>query len=112
MEGDGHSPHTSPTARAAHKDGYSTNSRVVRFVKAKSVGLRLTGGNDVGIFVSSVQEGSLADSQGVREGDQILQVNDTSFQNLTREEAVEYLMALPPGEEVTLWTQSKQDSEW
>ncbi|NWT13440.1 ZO3 protein, partial [Vireo altiloquus] len=88
---------------------YSTNSKVVRFVKAKSVGLRLTGGNDVGIFVSSVQEGSLADSQGVREGDQILQVNDTSFQNLTREEAVEYLMALPPGEEVTLWTQSKQD---
>ncbi|NXB01873.1 ZO3 protein, partial [Cnemophilus loriae] len=109
VEGDGHSPHTSPTARAAHKDGYSTNSRVVRFVKAKSVGLRLTGGNDVGIFVSSVQKGSLADSQGVREGDQILQVNDTSFQNLTREEAVEYLMALPPGEEVTLWTQSKQD---
>lgn len=53
---------------------YSTSSRVVRFVKAKSVGLRLTGGNDVGIFVSSVQEGSLADSQGVREGDQILQV--------------------------------------
>ncbi|XP_041879207.1 tight junction protein ZO-3 [Corvus kubaryi] len=109
MEGDGHSPHTSPTARAAHKDGYSTNSRVVQFVKAKSVGLRLTGGNDVGIFVSSVQEGSLGDSQGVQEGDQILQVNDTSFQNLTREEAVEYLMALPPGEEVTLWIQSKQD---
>uniref|UniRef100_A0A8C3NLV8 Uncharacterized protein n=1 Tax=Geospiza parvula TaxID=87175 RepID=A0A8C3NLV8_GEOPR len=88
---------------------YSTNSRVVQFVKAKSVGLRLTGGNDVGIFVSSVQEGSLADSQGVQEGDQILQVNDTSFQNMTREEAVEYLMALPPGEEVTLWIQSKQD---
>ncbi|XP_014739863.1 PREDICTED: tight junction protein ZO-3 isoform X2 [Sturnus vulgaris] len=109
VEGDGHSPHTSPAAQAAHKDGYSTSSRVVRFVKAKSVGLRLTGGNDVGIFVSSVQEGSLADSQGVREGDQILQVNDTNFQNLTREEAVEYLMALPPGEEVTLWIQSKQD---
>lgn len=39
------------------------------------------------------------------------QVNDTSFQNLTREEAVEYLMSLPPGEDITLWTQSKQDSE-
>lgn len=39
------------------------------------------------------------------------QVNDTSFQNLTREEAVEHLMRLPPGEDVTLWTQSKQDSE-
>ncbi|NWS23570.1 ZO3 protein, partial [Polioptila caerulea] len=109
VEWDGHSPDTSPRARAAHKEGYSTSSKVVRFVKAKSVGLRLTGGNDVGIFVSSVQEGSLADRQGVREGDQILQGNDTSFQNLTREEAVEYLMALPPGEEVTLWTQSKQD---
>ncbi|NWZ68762.1 ZO3 protein, partial [Acrocephalus arundinaceus] len=104
-----HSPHSSPTAQAAHNYRCSTNSRVVRFVKAKSVGLRLTGGNDVGIFVSSVQEGSLADIQGIREGDQILQVNDTSFQNLTREEAVEYLMALRPGEEVTLWTQSKQD---
>uniref|UniRef100_A0A8C3NPF6 Tight junction protein 3 n=1 Tax=Cyanoderma ruficeps TaxID=181631 RepID=A0A8C3NPF6_9PASS len=105
------SPETSPRPPAAVRTNslYNTNSRVVRFVKAKSVGLRLTGGNDVGIFVSSVQEGSLADSQGVQEGDQILQVNDTSFQNLTREEAVEYLMALPPGEEVTLWTQSKQD---
>ncbi|NXC04666.1 ZO3 protein, partial [Orthonyx spaldingii] len=108
VEGDGHRPH-SPTAQAAHKDWHSTNPRVVRFVKARSVGLRLTGGNDAGIFVSSVQEGSLADHQGVQEGDQILQVNDTSFQNLTREEAVEYLMALPPGEEVTLWIQSKQD---
>ncbi|NXU92602.1 ZO3 protein, partial [Xiphorhynchus elegans] len=109
MEGDGHSTHSSPTARAAHGDGYSADSRVVQFVKAKSVGLRLAGGNDVGIFVSSVQEGSPADSQGIREGDQILQVNDTSFQHLTREEAVEYLMALPLGEEVTLCIQSKQD---
>ncbi|NWY59514.1 ZO3 protein, partial [Chionis minor] len=110
MEGDGrHGPHADATARAAHKDGYSADSRVVHFVKAKSIGLRLAGGNDVGIFVSSVQEGSPADSQGVREGDQILKVNDTSFQNLTREEAVEYLMRLPPGEDITLWTQNKQD---
>lgn len=39
------------------------------------------------------------------------QVNDTSFQSLTREEAVEYLMSLPPGEDIVLRTQSKQDSE-
>ncbi|NXW11434.1 ZO3 protein, partial [Fregetta grallaria] len=110
VEGGGyHGPDASPAARAACKDGYSADSRVVHFVKAKSVGLRLAGGNDVGIFVSSVQEGSPADNQGVREGDQILQVNNTSFQNLTREEAVEYLMSLPPGEDITLWTQSKQD---
>ncbi|XP_064030917.1 tight junction protein ZO-3 isoform X4 [Pogoniulus pusillus] len=110
VEGDGsHSPHVSPAAQAAHEDGYSTDCRVVHFVKAKSVGLRLAGGNDVGIFVSGVQEGSPAASQGLQEGDQILQVNTTSFQNLTREEAVQYLMNLPLGEDVTLWTQSKQD---
>ncbi|NXG36925.1 ZO3 protein, partial [Dromaius novaehollandiae] len=108
VEEDGH-PYTSPTARASYKDGYSPDSRVVSFVKAKSIGLRLAGGNDVGIFVSGVQEGSPADSQGIQEGDQILQVNDTRFQNLTREEAVQYLMSLPPGEDVTLQTQSKQD---
>ncbi|XP_042650901.1 tight junction protein ZO-3 isoform X2 [Tyto alba] len=110
VEGDGcHGPRAGPAARAAHKDGHVSNSRVVRFVKGKSVGLRLAGGNDVGIFVSSVQEGGPADSQGVQEGDQILQVNDTSFQNLTREEAVEYLMSLPLGEDITLWTQNNQD---
>lgn len=53
---------------------YSPDTRIVQFVKAKSVGLRLAGGNDVGIFVSGVQEGSPADSQGIQEGDQILQV--------------------------------------
>ncbi|NWU73133.1 ZO3 protein, partial [Pterocles burchelli] len=109
-EGDGcHWPPASPAARAARKDEYGADTKVVHFVKAKSVGLRLAGGNDVGIFVSGVQEGSPADSQGVQEGDQILQVNDMSFQNLTREEAVQYLMSLPPGEEMTVWTQSKQD---
>mgnify|MGYP001852167077 CR=1 FL=1 len=40
-----------------------------------------------------------------------MQVNDTSFQNLTREEAVQHLMKLPPGEDVTLRIQSKPDSE-
>ncbi|NXX21122.1 ZO3 protein, partial [Podargus strigoides] len=110
VEGDGcHGPHTHPTARAAPKDAYSADCKVVHFVKAKSAGLRLAGGNDMGIFVSSVQEGSPADGQDIQEGDQILQVNDTSFQNLTREEAVEHLMSLLPGEEITLWTQSKPD---
>lgn len=60
--------------RSRPRGRYSADARVVRFIKAKSVGLQLAGGNDVGIFVSSVQEGSPADSQGMREGDQILQV--------------------------------------
>ncbi|XP_042671069.1 tight junction protein ZO-3 isoform X3 [Centrocercus urophasianus] len=110
VEQDGHhSPRSRPSAQAAPRDGYGPDSRVVQFVKARSVGLQLAGGNNVGIFVSSVQEGSPADSQDIEEGDQILQVNSTSFQNLTREEAVQCLMKIPPGEDVTLWIQSKQD---
>ncbi|NXC38432.1 ZO3 protein, partial [Penelope pileata] len=109
VERDGHHSPRSTAARAAPRDGYSPDSRVVQFVKARSIGLRLAGGNDVGIFVSAVQEGSPADSQDIKEGDQILQVNGTSFQNLTREEAVQYLMNLPPGEDITLRIQSKQD---
>ncbi|XP_019368804.1 PREDICTED: tight junction protein ZO-3 isoform X2 [Gavialis gangeticus] len=99
----------SPTPRASEKEGYSPDAKIVRFVKAKSIGLRLAGGNDVGIFVAGVQEGSPAAGQGIKEGDQILQVNDTSFQSLPREDAVQYLLSLPPGEEVVLQTQCKQD---
>lgn len=53
---------------------YSPDSRVVRFRKGTSIGMRLAGGNDVGIFVSGVQAGSPAEEQGIQEGDQILQV--------------------------------------
>ncbi|XP_060088827.1 tight junction protein ZO-3 [Heteronotia binoei] len=90
-------------------EGYSPDAKVVCFIKAKSIGLRLAGGNDVGIFVAGVQEGSPAETQGIMEGDQILQVNGRVFHNLTREEAVQYLLELMPGEEVTLHVQNKQD---
>lgn len=53
---------------------YSPDSRVIRFCKGASIGLRLAGGNDVGIFVSGVQADSPADGQGIQEGDEILQV--------------------------------------
>lgn len=46
----------------------------VSFVKEDSIGLRLVGGNDVGIFVGGVQPNSPAYDQGMKEGDQIMQV--------------------------------------
>ncbi|XP_055285171.1 tight junction protein ZO-3 isoform X2 [Moschus berezovskii] len=98
-----------PSSQSVEDHGYSPDSRVVRFFKGTNIGLRLAGGNDVGIFVSGVQAGSPADGQGILEGDEILQVNDTPFQNLTREEAVNFLLGLPVGEEVELVTQRKQD---
>ncbi|XP_051028838.1 tight junction protein ZO-3 [Acomys russatus] len=98
-----------PSRQSLEDRGYSPDTRVVRFPKGASIGLRLAGGNDVGIFVSGVQAGSPADGQGIQEGDEILQVNGMPFRNLTREEAVQFLLGLPPGEDVELVTQSKQD---
>lgn len=48
--------------------------KLVKFKKGESVGLRLAGGNDVGIFVAGVLEDSLAAKEGLEEGDQILRV--------------------------------------
>lgn len=49
---------------------------MVRFKKGDS-GLRLAGGNDVGLFVAGIQEGT-AEQEGLQEGDQILKVWDPS----------------------------------
>ncbi|CAH2292253.1 tight junction ZO-3 isoform X1 [Pelobates cultripes] len=89
--------------------GYSPDARLIQFTKSSNVGLRLAGGNDVGIFVAGVQEGSPASREGMKEGDQILQVNDTSFHSMTREDAASYLMNLPQHEEVIFLTQRKED---
>ena len=71
-------------------------------MKGKNVGIRLAGGNDVGIFVASVQEGSPAAKQGLKMGDKILSVNNVSFKNAIREDAVVTLMGLPEGEKVKI----------
>jgi len=81
--------------------------RQIIFMKAKNVGIRLAGGNDVGIFVASVQDGSPASQQGLRNGDQILEVNGLNFRQITREEAVISLMDLPVGSEVRIYAQFK-----
>lgn len=53
---------------------FSPNTIMVRFQKGDSVGLRLAGGNDVGIFIAGVQEDSAAEQEGLRTGDQIMKV--------------------------------------
>ncbi|KAI3371900.1 hypothetical protein L3Q82_006685 [Scortum barcoo] len=85
------------------------NTVMVNFQKGDSVGLRLAGGNDVGIFIASVQEGSPAEEEGLRIGDQILKVNNVDFQGVVREEAVLFLLEIPKGEVVTILAQSKPD---
>ncbi|XP_014004211.1 tight junction protein ZO-3 isoform X1 [Salmo salar] len=81
----------------------------VSFVKERSVGLRLVGGNDVGIFVDGVQPNSPAQEQGMKEGDQIMQVNGVDFGYFNREEAVMFLINIKRGELVDIRTQNKMD---
>ncbi|XP_027695058.1 tight junction protein ZO-2 isoform X1 [Vombatus ursinus] len=88
---------------------YGPNTKMVKFKKGDSVGLRLAGGNDVGIFVAGIQEGTSAEQEGLQEGDQILKVNSQDFRGMVREDAVLYLLEIPKGEMVTLLTQSRAD---
>ncbi|XP_034738489.1 tight junction protein ZO-1 isoform X5 [Etheostoma cragini] len=104
------SPSDAPVPSAAHDDSILRPSmKLVKFKKGESVGLRLAGGNDVGIFVAGVLEDSPAANEGLEEGDQILRVNNVDFANIIREEAVLFLLDLPKGEEVTILAQKKKD---
>ncbi|XP_051003071.1 tight junction protein ZO-2-like [Acomys russatus] len=71
-------PRTAPRTflHPSPEDGaiYGPNTKMVKFKKGESVGLRLAGGNDVGIFVAGIQEGTSAEQEGLQEGDQILKV--------------------------------------
>uniref|UniRef100_A0A667YNY7 Tight junction protein 3 n=1 Tax=Myripristis murdjan TaxID=586833 RepID=A0A667YNY7_9TELE len=88
---------------------YSSDLNTVSFVKEGSVGLRLVGGNDVGIFVGGVQPKSPAYEQGMKEGDQIMKVNKVDFGHFTREEAANFLLNIKRGEQVEICTQNKID---
>ncbi|XP_066460293.1 tight junction protein ZO-2 [Eleutherodactylus coqui] len=88
---------------------FGPNTKMIRFRKGDSVGMRLAGGNDVGIFVAGVQEGSAAEQEGLQEGDQLLKVNSQDFRCIVREDAVLYLLEIPKGDEVTILIQRKYD---
>ncbi|UYV79588.1 TJP2 [Cordylochernes scorpioides] len=53
------------------------DQRYITFHKEGSVGIRLTGGNEVGIFVTAVQPGSAASLQGLQPGDKLLKVGSS-----------------------------------
>uniref|UniRef100_A0A182F7Q1 Tight junction protein ZO-1 n=1 Tax=Anopheles albimanus TaxID=7167 RepID=A0A182F7Q1_ANOAL len=72
----------------------SGEPRYITFQKEGSVGIRLTGGNEVGIFVTAVQQNSPASAQGLVPGDKLLKVNDMDMNGVTREEAVLFLLSL------------------
>lgn len=43
---------------------------------------------DVGVYISRVEEGSIAESVGLKPGDSILEVNGRPFSSISHEEAL------------------------
>ncbi|XP_062555755.1 tight junction protein ZO-1 isoform X3 [Armigeres subalbatus] len=82
------------TRRPLHDEKPTSEPRYITFQKEGSVGIRLSGGNEVGIFVTAVQQNSPAAAQGLVPGDKIIKVNDMDMNGVTREEAVLYLLSL------------------
>uniref|UniRef100_A0A3B1JYW9 Whirlin n=1 Tax=Astyanax mexicanus TaxID=7994 RepID=A0A3B1JYW9_ASTMX len=64
-----------------------------RHKSQEGLGFSIRGGSEhgVGIYVSLVEPGSLAEKEGLRVGDQILKVNDKVFDAVTHAEAVKVL---------------------
>lgn len=83
---------------------------VIETMKCSNLGISLVGGNAVGIFVHSVQPGSLADKAGLRTGDQILEYNGADLRHATAEEAA-YELA-KPADKVTVLAHYKLDSKY
>uniref|UniRef100_A0ABM0LZP6 Tight junction protein ZO-1 n=2 Tax=Saccoglossus kowalevskii TaxID=10224 RepID=A0ABM0LZP6_SACKO len=83
--------HVPPRHKRRLKEG---EERYVVFRKTSNLGIRLAGGNEVGIFIADVQESSPAAIEGLFIGDLIMQVNDIDMHNVTREEAVLLLLSL------------------
>lgn len=61
-------------------------NNLIRILTSGSLGVRVIGGNQVGIFVSAVQEDSPAAIHSIRSGDRIISVNEKSMIGVTREE--------------------------
>ncbi|XP_070453206.1 whirlin isoform X7 [Equus przewalskii] len=81
--------------------------RLVSLRRAKAhegLGFSIRGGSEhgVGIYVSLVEPGSLAEKEGLRVGDQILRVNDKSLARVTHAEAVKVNLVLGDGRSLGL----------
>ncbi|RNA22847.1 tight junction ZO-1-like [Brachionus plicatilis] len=66
--------------------------RSVVFARENGIGIRLAGGNKVGIFICDVQYNSPAERAGLKIGDKIIKVNGVDYTCLTREEAVQHIL--------------------
>ncbi|XP_042193488.1 whirlin [Callorhinchus milii] len=84
---------------APPQQGFKESFGEVRLVALRrnktneGLGFSIRGGSEhgVGIYVSLVEQGSLAEKEGLQVGDQILRVNDKLFEKVTHGDAVKVL---------------------
>lgn len=91
-----------------------TSFLALRFVtlhmdKSKNLGIKLFGGNKVGIYVHDVAPGSPSDHAGIRKGDLILEYNGVDLSGVTAEQAANEISKLT--DTVTMLVQNKLQSE-
>ncbi|KAL5484000.1 hypothetical protein EMCRGX_G020426 [Ephydatia muelleri] len=75
------------------------SERTIRFTvtKGKDLGISIRGGSQhgLGIYISVVEEGSVAWEEGLKKGDQIIDVNGHSFRSIRHSDAVRVLRSNP-----------------
>ena len=76
---------------------------------SRSLGIRLEGGNDAGIFIANIQQNSAAEGKGLMIGDRILEINGKSFKNATHEEAINTIMRTRQNDIVTLVVKNNKE---
>ncbi|TMW49349.1 hypothetical protein DOY81_005567 [Sarcophaga bullata] len=98
---------TTTTASTTSTLPYEEEPRYVtlHMDKSKNPGIKLFGGNKVGIFVHDVHPGSPSDRAGVRKGDQILEYNGVDLRCVTAEQAANEISKLT--DTVTMLVQNK-----
>ena len=87
-----------PPGFAARRRGGALRNISITRNNGASLGLNIRGGweHSLGIFVSAVDPGSLAQQSGLAVGDQIISVNNISFEWITHATAVKVLKSNNP----------------
>lgn len=80
--------------KSTYANGLPLNCRTAVFARENGIGIRLAGGNKVGIYICDVQYNSPAEKAGLKIADKILKVNGVDYVHLTREEAVQHILGL------------------
>uniref|UniRef100_A0AAJ7SK84 Disks large homolog 5-like n=1 Tax=Petromyzon marinus TaxID=7757 RepID=A0AAJ7SK84_PETMA len=113
----GTSPHNVATAhgtqgeRDSQRGGGCVEVRQVTLEReGEKLGISIAGGERGGVFVSRVEERSLAQRAGLGYGDQLLEYNGINLRNATEQQAKLIIGQTETGSTVTLLTQPQQHS--